>query len=194
MRTACTCFSICPRHVPLPPPTSSCSITLGYCPAIETATGLMADTNQGVIATTMSGGSHVQTPSSSVAEIATTMATILALTTPFDQKPECTSIWDLTSTPTWTDGSSTTLTILASDTADTRFLSCQPSGWNPAGHFTFSPAVCPSGWTYWHMRENLCWNEKASSSVVCSTAYCCNRYLPLAPALPTSPFAPWQIV
>lgn len=147
----------------------------------------MADTNQGISAT-MSGGSHVQTPSPNVAAMTATMTTILALTTPFDQRPECTSLWDLTSGPTWTDGSSTTLTILALDTADARFSACQPLGWTPAGHFTFSPAVCPSGWTYWHMRESLCWNQKASSSVICSTAYCCNRYLPLPPALPSSSF------
>lgn len=180
-------FLFAPRHVPHPPLTSPCSITLGCYPAIEIVTGLMADTTQGVIATTMSGGIPVQTSSPSVAAIATTMTTILALTTPFDQKPECTSIWDLTSTPTWTDGSSTTLTILASDTADTRFVSCQPSGWNPAGHFTFSPAVCPSGWTYWNMQEYLCWNEKASKSVICSTAYCCNRYLPFPQHYPRPP-------
>ena len=49
--------------------------------------------------------------------------------------------------------------------------SCYPSGWEDIDllhQFYFSPAVCPSGWTYYDMASD--WNPGAS------TAYCCNRF------------------
>jgi hypothetical protein len=116
-------------------------------------------------------------PSTSVAP--TTIATkLLALTTPFVQRPECASVWDLTSVSSNSDGTSTTITILASDAADARFASCQPSAWDnivPTSRFSFSPAVCPSGWTYYAMAstESIAANEKDISTY--STAYCCAR-------------------
>ncbi|KAH8894661.1 hypothetical protein GQ53DRAFT_839647 [Thozetella sp. PMI_491] len=105
-----------------------------------------------------------------------TATSLLALTTPFAQPPSCTSIWDLTTVTTRTDGAPTTMTILASNAADARFASCQPSGWAtdlPARHFTFSPAVCPSSWTYWAMRETETIDSQAHTGSTFSTAYCC---------------------
>ncbi|KAG2027134.1 hypothetical protein GB937_000872 [Aspergillus fischeri] len=108
-------------------------------------------------------------------ETSTTTATttsLPALTTPFVQPPECTSIWDITSTAT-TINSTLRLrltTILISDPADERFASCQPPGWdsNSTARFSFSPAVCPSAWTYHQMATDRFDYRR-------STAYCCSR-------------------
>ncbi|KAL1955659.1 hypothetical protein VTO42DRAFT_8204 [Malbranchea cinnamomea] len=98
-----------------------------------------------------------------------------ALTTPFVQPSECASLWDLTSIPSLVDGSTTTVTVLASDEAHERFASCQPSGWDSTGDgFTFSPAVCPSHWTYYAMASTESVVESGGRGVsTYSTAYCC---------------------
>lgn len=106
---------------------------------------------------------------------------MLALTTPFVQPPGCASIWEPTIVKTFdAKGSSLTLTILASDAANPRFTSCQPKGWAtniPARDFSFSPAVCPSGWTYWGMTETFLSNVATYSDGLYSTAICCDRYV-----------------
>lgn len=102
------------------------------------------------------------------AAAATTATALQALTTPFVQRPECASVWDLTSVSLDINGTATTVTILASDAADARFAACQPSGWDnavPTERFAFSPAVCPSGWTYYFMAATKSY----------STAFCCTR-------------------
>lgn len=123
-------------------------------------------------------------PSTTASLTATSVTSLLALTTPFVQPPECTSIWSLSSDTLWFHGVHTTLTILSSDQADPRFTSCQPSGWDrvpAANRFTFSPAVCPRGWVYHHMAatESGVENRTADTSrySTYSTAYCCARYL-----------------
>ncbi|PGH08765.1 hypothetical protein AJ79_05864 [Helicocarpus griseus UAMH5409] len=79
-------------------------------------------------------------------------AALAAITTPFVQRPECASIWELTKVTLddWEPYLGRSVTILASNAADERFASCQPSGWDIGGNgnFQFSPAVCPSGWGY----------------------------------------------
>ncbi|KAL8337075.1 hypothetical protein RB601_008535 [Gaeumannomyces tritici] len=90
-----------------------------------------------------------------------------ALTTPFTAPPSCDDIWIKTRgsfVATFaTNHSKTThlwVTITASNQADPRFAPCQPPGWDAGptgatgttthdGILTFSPAVCPSGWTAW---------------------------------------------
>lgn len=57
-----------------------------------------------------------------------------------------------------------------SNTADPKYSSCQPPGWDEHS-FTFSPAVCPSGWTYYAGKE-----ETPDSGKPYSRAFCCARY------------------
>ncbi|KAK3307393.1 uncharacterized protein B0T15DRAFT_177091 [Chaetomium strumarium] len=134
-----------------------------------------------------SGTTSMQTS----AEHAHTGTALLPLTTPFFQSPECSSIWDLTSITPVTDGSSRALTVLVSDAANTGFPWCQPSGWAtnaPARRFSFSPAVCPSGWTYWDMQETISFDNTAHFASLYSTALCCDSGYSPGPrkyALPT---------
>ncbi|OBT69976.1 hypothetical protein VE03_00380 [Pseudogymnoascus sp. 23342-1-I1] len=114
-------------------------------------------------------GNTTSTPSPTATEI-------LTLITPFVQRPECASIWDLTIVPSRVSGNSTSVTILVSDAADERFASCQPSGWDkivPASRFFFSPAVCPSGWTYYDMASTVSAASNGKDKSTFSTAYCC---------------------
>lgn len=109
-----------------------------------------------------------------------TATKLLTLTTPFVQRPDCASIWDLTSVPSRVSGVSTSVTILVSDAADEGFASCQPSGWDsivPANRFSFSPAVCPSGWTYYAMASTVSVADNGRDESTFSTAYCCARYI-----------------
>lgn len=108
-----------------------------------------------------------------------------ALTTPFVQPSECGSIWEVTSDtlPPWREISGT-VTILASDAADERFASCQPSGWDNGGESSilhFSPAVCPSGWTYFNMQQGRDYTTLSLKDLLLAStssyAYCCSRYV-----------------
>ncbi|GFF23494.1 hypothetical protein IFM58399_00312 [Aspergillus lentulus] len=105
----------------------------------------------------------------SFSSTSTTTTSLPALTTPFVQPPECTSIWDITSTATRINSTLRLTTILISDPADERFSSCQPPGWdsNSTARFSFSPAVCPSAWTYHQMATDRLDYRR-------STAYCCS--------------------
>jgi hypothetical protein len=67
--------------------------------------------------------------------------------------------------------------IALSNSADPRFATCQPSGWAavpPASRFSFSPAVCPSGWTAYDL---------GTTAASVSTAYCCARFASYLPPL-----------
>ncbi|OBT50749.1 hypothetical protein VE04_09274 [Pseudogymnoascus sp. 24MN13] len=129
------------------------------------------------------------TPTSSSTSFSTPVATVtnlLALTTPFFQKPECASIWTLSHVSTHdTNGVATTVAFLASDVDDERFTSCQPSGWGsvvPASRFSFSPAVCPSDWTYYSMASTY------HEGITFTTAYCCAGGFALGSGFPDSPY------
>ncbi|KFY68177.1 hypothetical protein V496_01244, partial [Pseudogymnoascus sp. VKM F-4515 (FW-2607)] len=114
----------------------------------------------------------------------TTVTNVLALTTPFVQKPDCAAVWALTDFTTYVAGVPTTVTILVSDVNDERFTSCQPSGWGsviPTSRFSFSPAVCPSDWTYYHMASEY-------HPATFSTAYCCASGFSLAMNLYQFPY------
>lgn len=104
---------------------------------------------------------------SSISVMATATATaLLALTTPFQQQTGCNSHFTTTSfISTDNNGTTYTVPLVISEQVN----SCYPSGWDsvvPESRLCFSPAVCPSGWTYYEMEEN---------SVTASTAYCCDR-------------------
>ncbi|KAF5718881.1 hypothetical protein FGLOB1_1455 [Fusarium globosum] len=102
------------------------------------------------------------TPSSSM-NTATTVERI-ALTTPFSPPNDCRSNWRKTSL-LWTQDGTFTYPVLVSAPP----TSCYPSGWGSGeadSLFTFSPAVCPSGWDYWEM-------SRSGGSPAVSTAYCC---------------------
>lgn len=94
-----------------------------------------------------------------------------AFTTPFPQPTSCSSV--LTTTVRYYSGYGTTSsrTLLLPDTSDPRYVACL----NPAGQFTFSPAVCPQGWIAWWLGQT---NPPPgaptiSNTVYLSTAYCC---------------------
>lgn len=109
-----------------------------------------------------------------------TVTALLGLTTPFVQQPSCTDIWELTTVSTLTYGSSTTYAVLASNSADARFASCQPSGWANVvtqSRFSFSPAVCPSGWTYYDMAATIVATAPTGPFPTHSAAYCCAGYV-----------------
>ncbi|KAF5539336.1 hypothetical protein FNAPI_10865 [Fusarium napiforme] len=94
-----------------------------------------------------------------------------ALTTPYIPPSNCTPYWEQTSL-LWTQDGTFTYPVLISAPA----TSCYPSGWGSGeadSLFTFSPAVCPSGWDYWEMSHS-------DNSPEVSTAYCCERFHPRA--------------
>lgn len=101
---------------------------------------------------------------------------LLAMTTPFVQPPDCTDVFSTTDIVTsfdWGNYSETTLHVSISGPDGSRFTSCQPSGWanvKPQSRFNFSPAVCPSGWTAYHLEPF----QTATPAI--TTAYCCARY------------------
>lgn len=109
--------------------------------------------------------------STSLSKPGGTATNVLALTTPFVQKPDCESIWALSHVASYEDdGHLTSEAFLASDADDERFTSCQPPGWAsvvPASRFSFSPAVCPSNWTYYDMASTT------NAGTTFTTAYCC---------------------
>lgn len=113
----------------------------------------------------------------------TTSTASLPLTTPFVQPNECRSLYDLISTTVRKGGHSPSAAILVSDAANPRFASCQPPGWdlgNSSLKFHFSPAVCPSGWTYYHMGQ-ITTSPANLSPFIITTAYCCARFSSLPP-------------
>lgn len=120
------------------------------------------------------------TPAGIIPTATTAAAALVALTTPFVQPPSCTNLFattSLVSSFNWNDYSETTVQIVFSDPANPQFASCQPSGWDnvaPESRFSFSPAVCPSGWTAYDVVASETDISSTSLSTV-STAYCCSR-------------------
>ncbi|RBA17438.1 hypothetical protein FPRO05_02162 [Fusarium proliferatum] len=106
---------------------------------------------------------------SSLSATAATTVERIALTTPFSPPNDCRSSWRKTSL-LWTQDGTFTYPVLVSAPP----TSCYPSGWESGeadSLFTFSPAVCPSGWDYWEM-------SRSGGSPAVSTAYCCERFHP----------------
>ncbi|KAK1758097.1 hypothetical protein QBC47DRAFT_458289 [Echria macrotheca] len=112
-----------------------------------------------------------------------TYTPLTAMTTPFVRPASCASIFTSTSVvdyiintdsygygyTTESSGPLTTLPILVSNTADARFSACQPTGWDRGNvHFSFRPAVCPSGWIMYNAAALDQYGDHRSSS-----AYCC---------------------
>ncbi|KAK2787992.1 hypothetical protein FQN52_006998 [Onygenales sp. PD_12] len=129
-----------------------------------------------------SSSSSTPLPTSSSASTPSRIAARGApLTTPFVQSPECASIWELTRGRAKEYDSITGLfPVLASNAADERFSSCQPSGWDdagPSGSFGFGPAVCPSAWTYYSLFVTRDLSTVAETHITFlsaySHAYCC---------------------
>lgn len=90
---------------------------------------------------------------------------IATLTTPYTYAATCTEIYAVTEI-TYSDA---TETVIISDISDTRFGDCQPTGFTEVeitSRFTFSPAVCPNGWTAYSL-------STTDSGV--STGWCCSR-------------------
>lgn len=120
----------------------------------------------------MSGGSLTSSTMPSMAN--TTTTSVLAMITPFTQQPSCTDIFYTTSiiySFAVINYSTVTASISMSNQADPRFTTCQPSGWAsvvPESRFSFSPAVCPSGWIA---------NDIYTIGASITTAYCCARFV-----------------
>ncbi|KAK1764331.1 hypothetical protein QBC33DRAFT_497975 [Phialemonium atrogriseum] len=111
---------------------------------------------------------------------------LLAMTTPFVQPPDCTDVFSTTDIVTsfyWGNYSETTLHVSISGPDGSRFTSCQPSGWAnvaPQSRFHFSPAVCPSGWTAYHLEPF----QTVTPAI--TTAYCCASEIGETPSVPTT--------
>lgn len=114
------------------------------------------------------------TTSSTTTTTLSTTAVLQALTTPFVAPPGCADQF-LTYLSTYYNSAVTT--ILASGPADSRFASCQPSGRNAGPSFQFSPAVCPSGWTAYHVggTTSAIIEPTTTHNRTFTTAYCCSR-------------------
>lgn len=94
-----------------------------------------------------------------------------SLITQFVQPTSCTSLFAVFSTQLASDSvHRTTTTIFTSDASNLSFSPCQPAGWDQAS-FSFSPAVCPSSWTYFSMSTTI------SGKVPVSVAACCARFV-----------------
>ncbi|TQV94878.1 hypothetical protein IF1G_06889 [Cordyceps javanica] len=96
------------------------------------------------------------------------------LTTLFTQPGECASLFkNLNVTSTFYKSSQFTTweyyhQYYQSNMADTQFSSCNPPGWDH-DNFTFSPAVCPSGWIYY----NAALTSSDTGQRTHSEAHCC---------------------
>lgn len=118
-----------------------------------------------------SGPAQRQTSTSTSTQEHTQTGPSARLVTQFSQPSECSSLFTLVSQYTSQQiiGKSAynyTTQYLTSDAANSRFSTCQPSGWDSA-HFTFSPGLCPSGWKYLNM------HAVTTNSATVSQAYCC---------------------
>ncbi|KAK0704878.1 hypothetical protein B0H67DRAFT_362956 [Lasiosphaeris hirsuta] len=110
---------------------------------------------------------------------------ISTLTTPFIQPSGCDNIFITTSVFTTKYDDSVrsyieeAIEVAVSDQDDPKFTSCQPSGWADVvyeSRFSFSPAVCPGGWTAYYLRQ-----------VGAATAYCCESGYVYASGLASVP-------
>ncbi|KAK7959561.1 uncharacterized protein PG986_004415 [Apiospora aurea] len=102
-----------------------------------------------------------ETPSPPTTLHESPLTSILALTTPFLQPPDCSGIFTATrkTTSLHHQGSyyKTVLTVAISDPTNVRFTTCQPPGWaeaDPHHRFEFSPAVCPDKWTAYNLNSH----------------------------------------
>ena len=150
-------------------------------PVLLSLSGLATSLSSTTHSSSMAENRPTSSSGDATSVVSPTIASFLALTTPFVQPAtECASIWEPETVRTFGNGTSLTLTVLASDAADPQFTSCQPSGWAtnlPAHKFSYSPAVCPSGWTYWGMEGTTKIDDKASAADVFTSALCCDRYV-----------------
>ncbi len=87
------------------------------------------------------------------------------LTTEFSVRDVCRYLFSEDGQSVFPDG--VTVSYSTSNRFDQGFASCQPSGWD-SSYFQFSPAVCPSGWTY---------NQMRTVQPGVSRAFCCARYV-----------------
>ncbi|KAL2794620.1 hypothetical protein BJX66DRAFT_303485 [Aspergillus keveii] len=104
---------------------------------------------------------------------------LLSFTTPFSEPDDC-HVDERRTLTQVVDGTTSTLRYLISDPALPDFASCQPSGWDaiiPERRFSFSPAVCPSGWATFEIGTTT----REQDDEVVTTAWCCSRYIRPSP-------------
>jgi hypothetical protein len=111
-------------------------------------------------------------PMSLTTSATSAVTSMQALTTPFVYAEACSDTsFITTSINGWKDSTiPIEIELLVPDLADDRFSSCQPSGWSSRYQmtaFSFSPAVCPSGWTAYNLMVG-------NSDTV---ATCCERHV-----------------
>jgi hypothetical protein len=104
---------------------------------------------------------------------------LLSFTTPFSEPEDC-QVDERRTLTQVVGGTTSTLRYLISDPALPDFASCQPSGWDsiiPESRFSFSPAVCPSGWETFEIGTTT----REQDDEIVTTAWCCSRYIPPPP-------------
>ncbi|EGX88715.1 hypothetical protein CCM_08761 [Cordyceps militaris CM01] len=115
------------------------------------------------------------------ANATSTNATVLVLpqlTTQFVPPSQCTPVQNWTpATVAVTLGDSqgnTTYSQILLPVTNAQFSACQPSGWNHINSsylFSFSKAVCPSGYNYNQLSDLF--NNQPNTETIRTTAYCC---------------------
>ncbi|KAL3482637.1 hypothetical protein BJX62DRAFT_245699 [Aspergillus germanicus] len=106
------------------------------------------------------------------ATVTPTVTDLLSFTTPFIETGNCFNFANRLK-PSVVRGETQYSPYLVSDPANEGFTTCQPSGWGsvvPESRFSFSPAVCPSGWAAWEIGTTA---AEVGSGVV-TTAWCFN--------------------
>ncbi|KAL2830154.1 hypothetical protein BJY01DRAFT_227450 [Aspergillus pseudoustus] len=109
-----------------------------------------------------------------------TVTDLLSFTTPFIETGNCYK-YAQKLRPSVVRGETQYSPYLVSDPTLEGFTSCQPSGWAsvvPGSRFSFSPAVCPSGWAAWEIGTTT---PEVGSAVI-TTAWCCDRPFTLYPS------------
>lgn len=138
-------------------------------------------TTAATIASVFNGTAILAGPGNGTALVgnATVNATALVLpqlTTPFEAPTQCTPVHNWTpATPMGTGGAVAFETLLLPVT-DAAFSACQPPGWDkiePRYRFTFSNAVCPSGYNYNQLSD--LYSNQPNTATIQTTAYCCPR-------------------
>ncbi|KAK4163838.1 hypothetical protein QBC43DRAFT_54378 [Cladorrhinum sp. PSN259] len=105
------------------------------------------------------------------------------LITPFVQPPSCTDIFITTSATFVVSYSfsnhTSTLPLFLSDAANPSLSACHAPGWDSGDglrdKFSFSPAVCPSGWTAYDIRATTRNGDPELPASTTSTAHCCSK-------------------
>ncbi|KAB5545928.1 hypothetical protein GE09DRAFT_223619 [Coniochaeta sp. 2T2.1] len=99
---------------------------------------------------------------------------LIPQTTPFVQPSVCADFFTtttFTAAPYGNKQQQAKVHALVPNQADSRFSSCYPGGPGRSDQYSFSPAVCPSGWTASYLGRDQ--HRRQEHSTYTTTAYCC---------------------